>query len=273
MFKRLLMIRMSIITWILLIFFLLILEVIHQQKLTPGQLALFSVNSFLFGYYFAPLLNAQKTRVANLITVARQEETTILDILTQSHLLGDKRRHQLKIRLKVYLDSVIGNVGVRADNPYYDELLYFTKKEEEGDDAQVMSLIYDRVSKTQANRDTMNNLFATRVYSHEWLVAFVLFSITLFFAMQTPVNSSLFFTVMLAILCTGLTMLMIILIKFATLTHKEAKRMWQPLKDLEKEHFDDITEAEVAEARKRIDEFVRESKRATQVHARPAQSA
>lgn len=271
MFKRLLLIRMSIITWILLIFFLLLLEVIHQQKLTPGQLALFSVNSFLFGYYFAPLLGAQKTRVANLITAGRQEETTILDILTQSHLLSDKRRHQLKIRLKVYLDSVIGNVAVRADNPYYDELLYFTKKEE-GEDAQVMSLIYDRVSKTQANRDTMNNLFATRVYSHEWLVAFVLFFITLFFAMQTPVNSSLFFTVMLAILCTGLTMLMIILIKFATLTHKEAKRMWQPLKDLVKEHFDDVTEAEVAEARKRIDEFVQESKQATQVHASPAQS-
>jgi hypothetical protein len=256
---------MSVITWLLLAFFLLLLHYLHQEKLTPGQLALFSVNSFLFGYYFAPLLSAQKTRVANLITAARQEETTILDILTQSHLLSEKRRHHLKIRLKVYLDSVIGNEKVRADNPYYDELLYYTKKVD-GEDAQVMSLIYDRVSKTQANRDTMNNLFATRVYSHEWLVAFVLFFITLFFAMQTPVNGSAFFTVMLAILCTGLTMLMVIMIKFATLTHKEAKRMWQPLKDLVKEHFEDVPNAEVVETRSRIDEFVRESKREAKAH-------
>ena len=265
MLKKLLSVRMSAITWILLIFFLLIIMTVHQQKLTPGQLALFSVNSFLFGYYFAPLLNAQKSRVASLITAARQEETTMLDILTQSHLMTAKGRHTLKVKLRVYLDSVIGNDKVRADNPYYNELLYYTKHVD-SEDEQVMSLIYDRISKTQANRDTMNNLFATKVYSHEWLVAMVLFFITLYFALQTPINGSPFFVVMLAILCTGLTMLMVILLKFATLTHKEAKRMWQPLRELEKELFDDVTAAEVTEERKRIDEYVREAKRLSHAH-------
>jgi hypothetical protein len=75
---------------------------------------------------------------------------------------------------------------------------------------------------------------ASKVYSHEWLVASVLFSITLYFSLMTNFGDSIFFGMMLAILCAGLCMLMTILIKFATLTHKEAKRMWDTLRELEK---------------------------------------
>lgn len=252
--KKLLTIRISILAWILFFFFLLVVETIHQHKLTAGQLALFSVNSFLFGYYFSPLLSAQKSRVAELIKCARQEEMTILDILTQAHLMNEAERHKLKIKLRIYLKSVIGNTKVQADNPYYDELLYYTKRVK-GQDDQVMDMIYDRVSKTQSSRDSMNNLFNTRVYSHEWLVAAVLFGITLYFALQTDFSSSIFFGVMLAVLCTGLSLLMIILVKFATLTHKEAKRMWQPLEALVKEHFDDVTSQEIAAEKTRIDQL------------------
>jgi len=190
--------------------------------------------------------------VAQLIGAARQEEMTVLDILTQAHLLSAKERHQLKIKLKVYLLSIIGNTAVEADNPYYDELLYHTKQVK-GEDKAVMGVIYDRVSKTQSNRDTMNNLFNSKIYAHEWLVATVLFSITLYFALQTDFGRSLFFGIMLAVLCTGLSLLMIILLKFATLTHKEAKRMWQPLEQLLREHFDDIKDSEVAAERARVD--------------------
>jgi hypothetical protein len=255
MLQRLLSIRISLIAWILLGFFMVVIATQHQAKLTAGQLALFSVNSFLFGYYFAPLLSAQKARVAGLITAGRSEEMAVLDILTQSHLLGKAERHKLKVRLRVYLSSIIGNTSVRADNPYYDELLYYTKSVH-GKDEQVMGVIYDRVSKTQGNRDTMNNLFASKIYSHEWLVALVLFFITLYFALQTNFNGSVFFGIMLAILCTGLSLLMVIMVKFATLTHKEAKRMWVPLRELVVAHFDDVTEAEMVAERQRIDDYV-----------------
>lgn len=228
----------------LLVFFLILIYFLKPIKMTSGQLALFSVNSFLFGYYFSPLLSAQKSRVASLITTARQEEMAILDILTQSHLLSKSVRHKLKVKLKVYLDSVVGNPNLTADNIYYDEILRFTKQAK-GEDAQVMNLVYDRMAKTQANRDAMNNLFASKVYNHEWLVASVLFGFTLFFALQTDFGHSLLFGVMLAILCTGLSLLMVIMIKFATLTHKEAKRMWLPLQDLLKNHFDDVTADEL----------------------------
>jgi hypothetical protein len=256
MFKKLLSIRISVLAWLLLAVFLVVVFAAPQQKLTPGQLALFSVNSFLFGYYFSPLLSAQKMRVAAMINAARQEEMTLLDILAQSHLLSSKERHHLKVKLRVYLESILGNEKVRADNPYYDDLLHYTKSVH-GKDEQIMNVVYERVSKTQANRDTLNNLFASKVYSHEWLVVLVLFGITLYFALQTNFNNSVFFGVMLAILCTGLSLLMIIMVKFATLTHKEARRMWQPLRDLLHEHFDDVPDAEFIAERQRIEDAAR----------------
>lgn len=181
----------------------------------------------------------------NLIKAVRQEEMVILDILAQSHLLSPKERHDLKIRLKSYLDSIKGNENVTADNLYYDELLRFTKQEKFKDN-QVMDVIYGRLAKTQENRDNLSNLYKTKLFSHEWLVVTVLFAVTLYFSMQTDYGDSLFFRIMLAVLCTGITMLMVILIKYATLTHKLAKRIWEPLHTLDRDHFEDVDHEEVA---------------------------
>ena len=251
MLRTLLKIRMSTIGILLLLFYIVFVFLNHRVKLTPGQLALFSVNSFLFGYYFAPLLSAQKSRVASLIASARQEEMAILDLLTQSHLVSSANRHKLKVKLRVYLDDIIGNTNITADNQYYDELLFFSKRVK-GEDVGVMNLIYDRLAKTLVNRDAMNNLFGSKIYSHEWMVVTVLFFITLFFSLQTDFAESYFFGLMLAVLCTGLTMLMVILLKFSTLTHKEARRMWQPLIELRDRHFDDINPEEAAAEKARI---------------------
>lgn len=254
MLKKMLHIRLSTFSIVLFISSLIFLKYYHQATLTPGQLALFSVNSFLFGYYFAPLLGAQKTRVGQLNSIARQETMVLLDILAQSHLLSEKTRKQLKLKLAVYLNSVIYNTKIEADNAYYDELLHFTKQHKvPTDDQAVLDTIYGRISKTQENRDNLNNLFRAKVYSHEWLVASVLFFITFYFSIQTKFGSSTFFMVILAILMTGLGMLMMILVKFATLSHKEAKRMWQPMRDLQIKHFDDVKDEDIAAERVRID--------------------
>ena len=48
-------------------------------------------------------------------------------------------------------------------------------------------------------------------------------------------------------------MLMMILVKFATLSHKEAKRMWQPMRELQIKHFDDVKDTDIAAEKARID--------------------
>ncbi len=251
MLKKLLNIRLSLIYPTLFVLFFLVLTYVAPTKLTPGQLALYSVNTFLFGFYFSPLLNAQKARVDNLNKAVRQDVMAVLDILAQSHLLSESVRHELKVRLRLYIDSVNHNPKVSADNLYYDELLRYTKQAKFKDDS-VMDSIYGQVSKTQEDRDNIQNLLGSNVFSHEWLVTLVLFGITLYFVMQTDYNHVLWFRVLLAVLCTGISLMLIILVKYATLTHKQAKRIWEPLDRLTKEHFEDVDTSEVAELKRQI---------------------
>lgn len=250
--KKLLNIRLSYIYPALLVIFMVILTKITPSKLTTGQLALYSVNTFIFAFYFSPILTAQKARVEGLNQAIRHDVMSILDILAQSHLLSNTHRHELKLRLKIYVDSINHNPKVSADNSYYDELLRYTKQEKFKDDS-VMDAIYSSVSKTQEDRDSMQSLYMNNVFSHEWLVVLVLFGVTLFFVMQTNYNGLLMFRVLLAILCTGLTLMLIILIKYATLTHKQAKRIWQPVDTLIENHFEDVDSNEIARLRKSID--------------------
>ncbi len=252
MFKSLLNIRLTYIYPVLFVVFMIVLSYMQPAKLSSGQLALYGTNSFLFGFYFSPLLSNQKARIENLRQTIRSESMTILDILSQLHLVKPALRHEVKVRLKVYLDSIYKNTAISADNIYYDDLLQFTREDRFKGDS-VMETIYGRVSKTQENRDAINNYLTTGVFSHEWLVALVLFSITVYFVMQTNYDGVFFFRVLLAVLCTGLSLMLIILVKYATLTHKYAKRMWAPLFYLMKGHFDDIDPAEVAKMKQRID--------------------
>ena len=250
-FRRLLNIRLSYIYPALFVLFMIGLSFMKPTKLTAGQLALYGTNSFLFGFFFTPLLTAQKARVDSLGKTIREETMTILDLLTQSHLLEPNVRHEVKVRVKAYLNSIYKNTKISADNIYYDELLHFSRQKRFEKDS-VMGTIYERVSKTQENRDTLNNYLTQSIYSHEWMVALVLFSITIYFVMQTDYGGVFFFRMLLAILCTGLSLMLVILLKYSTLTHKAAKRIWVPLQELMEDHFEDVTGSEVAAMTRKI---------------------
>jgi hypothetical protein len=252
MFKKLLDIRLSYIYPLLFGLFFGLLSVIEPQKLTPGQLALYSVNTFLFGFYFSPILGAQKNRIEALNQTVRQEAMVILDILAQSHLLKPEVRHQLKLRLRLYVNSINGNQKVRADNHYYDELLRFSKQKEFQNNT-VMDTIYTRIARSQENRDTLQSLFFSKVYSHEWMVMLVLFAVTIYFIIQTDYGNTVLFRGLMAIFCTGVSLMLIILVKYASLTHKHAKKMWRPLQDLIRDHFEDVESAEIVELKRQID--------------------
>ena len=60
----------------------------------------------------------------------------------------------------------------------------------------------------------------------------ILFSITLSIIMLMDVQHIVILNIVKALLCTGLSMLMIILVKLNTLTHKKAKEIWKPFNTL-----------------------------------------
>lgn len=250
--KSLLKLRLSHIFILSFVVFMAWLSLVDPVVLTDGQIALFSVTSILFGFYFGPILSSQKTRVEVIKDTLRKEGKAILNILAHAHMLSPGDRHQLKVRVKVYLESIAGNTSISTDNLYYDELLRFVRHGKFRDDS-VAGAIYKEVLKTQDNRDTLEEAYGSKLYSHEWMVMSVLFAITLYFILQTDYGEALFFRVMLAVLCAGLIMLVAILVKYATLTHKEAKQAWAPLKKLLEKHFEDIAPGESEAVKAEVD--------------------
>lgn len=237
--KALLRIRLSHFYVIFFISYFILLSITDKVTLSGGQLTLFSVNSFLYGFYFGPLFTGQKARVEEMIKSMRQEELTILDILNYSHELDEADRHELKVKLDSYLKSIVSKDNVDADNPRYDDLLEYTSQRKfKNNDA--MRTIYEKLGLTQQNRDQLGYLMKQGVWNHEWMVLLVLFAITIFFVVQIDYGDSWVFKAMAATLCSGLSMLVIILAKYSTLTHKQAKRIWDPIINLRKNHFEDV---------------------------------
>jgi hypothetical protein len=84
----------------------------------------------------------------------------------------------------------------------------------------------------QQNRAEIKLLVESKVYSNEWVVMSILFAITIAFILFTRLPDLPLLQAIPAILCAGLSMLIIILIKMSTLTHKRAKTIWVPLREM-----------------------------------------
>jgi hypothetical protein len=89
----------------------------------------------------------------------------------------------------------------------------------------------------QQNRTQKSMMIGNIIYSHEWMVLFVLFSITMSFVLLIDTGKSMLLKTVAALLCTGLSMLLMILSKLSTLTHKKARNIWSPYGKLLASHF------------------------------------
>jgi hypothetical protein len=102
----------------------------------------------------------------------------------------------------------------------------------EGDKKDPHKEMLKSVFAAQQNRAEIKLLIESKVYSNEWIVMIILFTITIAFILFTRLPDMLILQAIPAILCAGLSMLIVILIKMSTLTHKRAKTIWVPLREL-----------------------------------------
>ena len=90
----------------------------------------------------------------------------------------------------------------------------------------------DKLVANQQNRTNFAMQISNKVYNNEWIIIFMLFGITLAFVLLLDTGGGFIFKFLAAVLCTGLSMLLVILAKMSTLTHKKAKQIWDPFKKL-----------------------------------------
>lgn len=205
-------------------------------KFDSGALTLFSVNSFLYGFYIAPILSAQKGRIEELHKIVRLEANAVFAMVIGLKKLPADLRNQLQEMFIIYLKSSIKQKRGGEGEKYYEELIGFCLNYKGEHQAEVDKLL-DKLVANQQNRTNFSMQMANKVFSNEWMIMFVLFSITLSFVILMDAGSGFIYDFLAAFLCTGLTMLLVILVKMSTLTHKKAKQVWDPYHKLVDSRF------------------------------------
>lgn len=220
-------------SWFFVIFFGMYYGVSHllpSYAFTGGILTLFSVNSFLYGFYISPVLSAQKARIEELHKITRSEANAIFTMVLGTKKMAPRIRDEIRARFSVYLRNCSkGRLKLAEKN--YENLISFCM-DYKGKEKEQIEKLLERLVANQQNRTLLNMQLNNKVYSNEWMIMMVLFSITIAFILLLDTGSSAIINIVVALLCTGLSMLMLILLKLSTLTHKKARQIWQPFETL-----------------------------------------
>ncbi len=232
----LLKVRLTTYFWIFFMTYLGLSWVLPSFKFDSAALTLFSVNSFLYGFYIAPILAAQKARIEELHRIVRAEANALFSIMLKFKKLPDGLRTELQAMVKYYVNAKLRFKKATAAEQQYEELISFCLKYK-GAHQDTIDKTLDALIANQQNRTNFAMQMNNRVYANEWQIMSILFSITLGFILLIDVADLAILHIVRALLCTGLTMLIVILIKLGTLSHKKANEMWVPLQKLRDTHF------------------------------------
>ena len=226
-------VRLSTYFWIFFGLYVALSYVIPGYKFDSGALTLFSVNSFLYGFYISPILNAQKMRIDSLHQIVRAEANALFSMMINTKKLPKRTRTEVQALITMYAHAKLSK---RNGEKEYEKLISYCL-EYKGENSDKIEGLLKEVIANQKNRTDFSMQQGNKVYANEWQIMAILFSITLGFVITLSVSDSLLLHIVRALLWTGLTMLIVILIKLSTLTHKRAKQMWVPLDKLIKTKF------------------------------------
>lgn len=228
-------IRLSWYFVIFFVFYTFLAVLLPRQKFEGGALTLFSVNSFLYGFYISPILSAQKGRIEDLHKIVREEANALFAMVLATKNLPEELRNKLQEMFRIYIRNNINYRHAAAEKDY-ESLITFCL-DYKGTEKKAVDDMLDKLVANQKNRTMFSMQIANKVFSNEWMIMLMLFSITLTFILILDTGSGLILRFVTALLCTGLTMLLVILVKLSTLTHKKAKQVWLPLQKLAESHF------------------------------------
>lgn len=229
-------VRLSVYFWIFFVLFFVLSYAVPGTKFDSGALALFSVNSFLYGFYISPILVAQKARIDDLHRIMRAEANALFSLVLKLKKLPPELRNEVQQMVKDYIHAKLRVRKPNGGEEQYEALITFCV-DHKGPEKEELGKILEALVTNQQNRTNFSMQAANKVYANEWQIMAILFSITLGFIMTLSIADVPILHVVRALLCTGLTMLVLILIKLSTLTHKRAKQMWEPLKKLVDTNF------------------------------------
>ena len=223
-------VRLTQYLFIFAVVFFVISLFLPKIELQGAALTLFSVNSFLYGFYISPIINAQRIRIDQLHRLVVIEVNKLEELLQYSRRMEPDFHAEIDTAVKAY-SKVAAKGGVDVGNSEFSSLVSIIV-DYKGDVKDPHKEMLKSVFAAQLNRAEIKLLLEGKVFSNEWIVMTILFAITIAFILFTRLPEIAFLQVIPAILCAGLSMLIVILIKMSTLTHKRAKTILTPLEKL-----------------------------------------
>ena len=224
-------VRLSTYFWFFFVVFFGLSYILPEYKFDAGSLTLFSVNSFLYGFYISPILAAQKVRIDALHQSVRSEANALFSLVLGLKKIPKDMHDDLQDMVVKYVQANLRKRSVNGGEKQYEDLITYCVDYKGETKAQLDDTLKALVANQQ-NRTTFNMLMRGKVYPNEWHIIAILFSITLGFILVITSSDLFMLHVVRALLCTGLTMLILNLVKLSTLTHKKADQMWEPLQKL-----------------------------------------
>ena len=221
-------IRLSTYFWFFFVLFLLAAFFIPTHTFDSGSLTLFSVNSFLYGFYISPILSAQKARIDALHQIVRSEANALFAIVLNLKKLPRRTRNHLQSLIILYIQAKLRHNKINSGEEEYEAIITYCV-EYKGEHEDAINAVLKDIVANQSNRTNFNMQVGNRVFANEWHVMLILFSITLGFILSIAIPGDILMQLVKALLCTGLTMLIVNLVKLNALTHKKAQLMWNPL--------------------------------------------
>lgn len=177
----------------------------------------------------------KKARIEEFHRIIRSESNALFSLVLHLKKLPPTLRNELQSLVVDYIHAKLRNTKKNGEKQYEALITYcidYRGSHHEEVDKTLEALIANQQNRTNFTMQVRNIVFA-----NEWQIMAILFSITLGFILTIQISSEPIFIIIQALLCTGLTMLIVILVKLNTLTHKKAKQMWDPLKKLVETNF------------------------------------
>ncbi len=156
-------------TWYLalfLAFYTIVKFNVPAYELKGAALTLFSVNSFLYGFYIAPILAGQKTRIEELHKSIRSEANALFSMLLDTQNLNETTKRHMQDAFIKYARSSVREKGVAQGEDEYEAIITYCVKYKGKDKAEVKKIL-DKLVANQTNRTQFNMQYRSAVYSNE----------------------------------------------------------------------------------------------------------
>lgn len=210
------------------IFFIVILVLIYKLPRitsTAVDLAVFAIATMLLGLYLGYVLAGLHRRMDKLTRTVQNEALTVYKVSVLAKDLPAELEQQIMQHLIDYLKHKNHNLDTSAGQEDYQALLELCQGAKSKDvTAQIHQLLVDN----QLNRSRSAVGLRSRVFSHEWMIMYVLYIVSLSFLLTAGYGGQWLVKFAAALLGACLGVGLMIVWKLSNLSHKKAWQIWEP---------------------------------------------